>query len=205
MGGIAAGALIFSHVFVFTSLVFSTRRSKMPTAKRTPKPAQAKPDAGPVASRPHIPGYGIPKDRKGLLPWSHVTERMMKAKHYWISTVGPDGRPHATPVDGLWLQDRLYFGGSPTTRRNRNLAANAAVCVHLESATDVLILHGDADELRSDRDVAERLAEASREKYGYALSPEEYEKAEGVYVFRPRMVLAWTQFPKDATRWHLPD
>jgi nitroimidazol reductase NimA-like FMN-containing flavoprotein (pyridoxamine 5'-phosphate oxidase superfamily) len=174
----------------------------MPTAKRSPKPKQTKPN-GPVASRPHIPGYGIPKDKKGLLPWTHVTGRMAEAKHYWISTVGPDGRPHATPVDGLWLGDRLYFGGSPSTRRNRNLAANAAVCVHLESAVEVLILHGDAHALRADRALAVRLAEASREKYGYALNPEEYEKAEGVYVFRPRMVLAWTQFPKDATRWHL--
>jgi nitroimidazol reductase NimA-like FMN-containing flavoprotein (pyridoxamine 5'-phosphate oxidase superfamily) len=147
------------------------------------------------------PGYGIPKDKKGLLPWSHVTERMAEAMHYWVCTVSPDGRPHATPVDGLWLDDQLYFGGSPQTRRNRNLAANPAVCIHLESGMDVVILHGEAHELRApDRSLTTRLAEASAKKYGWAPKPEDI-GAGGTYVFRPRVVLAWKQFPKDATRW----
>ncbi len=157
-------------------------------------------------SRPHIPGYGIPKDNKGLLPWSHVTERMAKARHYWICTVSPDGRPHATPVDGLWLDEQLYFGGAPQTRRNRNLAANPAGCVHLEDGLDVVILHGDAHEVRApDRSLCIRLAEGSAKKYGYRFKPEEYEKTRGMYVFRPRLVLAWKNFPKDATRWHCDD
>ena len=168
------------------------------------KKKQSNQEAGPIASRPHIPpGYGIPKDKRGLLPWSHVTERMANATHYWICTVSPDGRPHATPVDGLWLEGRLYFGGSPETRRARNLAANPAACVHLESGTDVVILHGDASELRApDRSLTIRLAEASAKKYGYGLKPEDWEVA-GVRVFRPRVVFAWKQFPKDATRWRL--
>jgi nitroimidazol reductase NimA-like FMN-containing flavoprotein (pyridoxamine 5'-phosphate oxidase superfamily) len=133
-----------------------------------------------------------------------VVERLTRAVHYWIGTVSPDGRPHATPVDGLWLNDRLYFGGSPQTRRQRNLAANPAVCVHLESATDVVILHGEAHAERPDGTLAKRLAEASAQKYGYAPKPEDYEKS-GVHVFRPRVVFAWTHLPKDATRWRFPD
>jgi len=174
----------------------------MATARRASKKKTANPQVGPTASRPHMPGYGIPTDKKGLLPWSHVTERMARAQHYWIATVSPDGRPHATPVDGLWLEDQLYFGGSPETRRNRNLAENPAVCVHLESGIDVVILHGEAHELRApDRSLAIRLSEGSIKKYGYGPKPEEYEKADGVYCFRPRLVFAWKQFPKDATRW----
>jgi phage terminase large subunit-like protein len=153
------------------------------------------------ATRPYIPGYGIPEGRKGLLPWSHVAERMAAAMHYWICTVDPEGRPHATPVDGLWLDDALYFGGSTQTRRHRNLIANAAVCVHLESASDVVILHGDARELRRpDATLAARLAEASRQKYGYAPKPEDYAKG-GVFVLRPRLAFAWKEFPNDATRF----
>jgi nitroimidazol reductase NimA-like FMN-containing flavoprotein (pyridoxamine 5'-phosphate oxidase superfamily) len=158
----------------------------------------------PKPDRPHIPGYGIPPNNKGLLPWSVVNERMAEAKHYWVSTVSPDGCPHATPVDGIWLDGQLYFGGAVTTRRHRNLAANPAVCIHLESASDVIILHGDAQELRSpDRALSTRLAKASKEKYGYGPSPEDYEQTPGVWVFRPRKVLAWRNFPKDATRWRL--
>jgi nitroimidazol reductase NimA-like FMN-containing flavoprotein (pyridoxamine 5'-phosphate oxidase superfamily) len=107
-------------------------------------------------------------------------------------------------VDGIWLEDRLYFGGSPQTRRNRNLAANPAVCVHLENGLDVVILHGEAHELRApDHALAARLSEASVKKYGYGPKPEEY-GGEGQFVFRPRVVFAWAQFPKDVTRWRLP-
>ena len=174
----------------------------MSTTKQASTKKQAGEGLGPIVRRPYIPGYGVPKDKKGLLPWTHVTERMAKAMHYWICTVGPDGRPHATPVDGLWHEDRLYFGGSPKTRRNRNLAANPAVCVHLENGLDVVILHGEAHELRApERSLTTRLSEASQKKYGYGPSPEEYENAAGVYVFRPRVGFAWKQFPKDATRW----
>jgi nitroimidazol reductase NimA-like FMN-containing flavoprotein (pyridoxamine 5'-phosphate oxidase superfamily) len=165
-------------------------------------------DLGLVASRPYTPGpdYGIPKSEKGLLPWSHVSERMAAAKYYWISTVSPDGRPHATPVDGLWLDDQLYFGGSPTTRRNRNLVANPAACVHLENGIDVVIMHGDAHALRApEHALAVRLSEASAQKYGYGPKPEDYEvNPDGTYVFRPRIVFAWKEFPKDVTRWRLP-
>jgi nitroimidazol reductase NimA-like FMN-containing flavoprotein (pyridoxamine 5'-phosphate oxidase superfamily) len=137
---------------------------------------------------------------KGLLPWSHVVERMAEAMHYWICTTDPDGRPHATPVDGLWIDDRLYFGGSPQTRRQRNLAANPSACVHLESASDVVILHGEARPERPDAALAKRLAEDSTRKYGYGQTPEQYQQTD-VHVFRPHTVFAWTNLPKDATRF----
>jgi len=148
-----------------------------------------------------MPGYGMPSDSKGLLLWSHVQARMAAAMHYWVSTVDAGGHPHSTPVDGLWLDDRLYFGGNTTTRRYRNLTANPAVCVHLESALDVVILQGEAHELKSpDRELTLRLAAASKTKYGYSPGPDAYSQP-GVHVFEARKVLAWTTFPTDATRW----
>lgn len=121
--------------------------------------------------------------------------------HYWTCTVTPDGRPHAVPVDGIWLQDALYFGGSPQTRWQRNLAANPAISIHLESTTDVVILRGRVKSLsKPARELSMALSKASKKKYGFAPKPEDYEKG-GVYVFRPSLVLAWKDFPKDATRW----
>jgi hypothetical protein len=175
----------------------------MPARKTTRQQPPDQPD-GPRAGRLRLPAeYGVPKGKKGLLPWSYVTERMTGALHYWVCTVCPDGQPHATPVDGLWLDDRLYFGGSPQTRRNRNLAENPAVCIHLESADDVLILHGEAQLHTPERALALRLAKASQLKYGYAPKPEDYE-ATPVHVFRPRVVFAWRPPLKEATRWELP-
>ena len=158
-----------------------------------------------VVGRPFTPGedYGIPKGKKGLLSWEHVSERMSAAKYYWVSTVSPDGRPHATPVDGLWLDDCLYFGGDSKTRRSRNLAQNSAVCVHLENGLDVVIMHGDAVETRSvEHSLAVRMSEDSLQKYGYGPDPAEYENNNGgVFVLRPQLVFAWKEFPKDVTRW----
>jgi nitroimidazol reductase NimA-like FMN-containing flavoprotein (pyridoxamine 5'-phosphate oxidase superfamily) len=169
------------------------------TGKRSATPA------GHRAARPRFPSaYGIPKSLQGTLSWSHVSERMTEALHYWVSTVTPDGRPSATPVDGIWLDERLYFGGSTETLRHRNLTANPSACVHLESAKDVVILHGRAVELKGmSRNLAVRLSEASNKKYGYGFKPDQYEKTPGIFEFRPRRVLAWKQFPKDVTSWDL--
>lgn len=164
-------------------------------------PAELEPGAFTV-SRPQIPPvYGIPKHNKDLLPWSHVSQRMAQAQVYWITTVDPRGRPHATPVDGMWLDDRLFFGGSPETQRNRNLRRNPAVCVHLESGSDVVILHGAVNELgREDQELVRRLVDAANEKYGYSAKAEDY-LAGGTFAFSPRKVIAWKPLFKNATRW----
>jgi hypothetical protein len=175
------------------------------SAKQVSKKNQSSPINNPSVSRPKIPAeYGIPKNNKGLLPWSHITKRMTQALHYWICTVGADGRPHVTPVDGLWYDNKLYFGGSPQTRRNRDLAANPAVSVHLDSSDDVVILHGDVHLETPDHELAVQLAKASAEKYGYAPRPEDYQTS-GVQIFHPYVVFAWKQFPKDVTRWQFVD
>jgi nitroimidazol reductase NimA-like FMN-containing flavoprotein (pyridoxamine 5'-phosphate oxidase superfamily) len=125
--------------------------------------SRRKKSSAPVVSRPQIPAVsGLPKHKKGLLPWARVSERMAEARVYWIATVDPACRPHATPVDGLWLDERLYFGRSPETRRNRNLAKNPEVSVHLESGSEVVILYGEARELGDeDRELAQPLSNAS--------------------------------------------
>jgi hypothetical protein len=43
----------------------------------------------PVASRPHMPGYGLlgPDQGSGLLPWSWAEERLSASHDYWVATV----------------------------------------------------------------------------------------------------------------------
>lgn len=169
----------------------------------TKHPTSKSPAKAPIASRPHIPDYGIPKSKTGMLPWSHVTERMEKAKAYWVATVDARGRPHATPVDGAWIDDALYFGGSPKVRWNRNLTANPNVCIHIGLDYDVVIMHGMAEPMGAlDHALAVRVADTINAKYGYGVKAENYEQGPaGAYVFRPRTVFAWSSFPKDVTRW----
>lgn len=161
-------------------------------------------DAGdtPTGDRPRLPpAYGVPTDAHDLLPWAHVQRRMSGAVVYWVAVASREGRPHATPVDGVWLDDALFISGDPSTRRHRYLAENPAVSVHLESGTDVVILNGTAQRVDVDEATAQRLAAASREKYGYG-EPGLY-LANDVYALRPAEVLAWSRFPHDLTRWRL--
>ena len=158
-------------------------------------------------SRPHFPkGYGIPKDPKGMLPWSFVEERMAKARNYWISTLRPDATPHVRPVDGVWVDSALCFGGAPETRWVRNLTQNPAASVHLGSEVEVVILEGTAQCITDPKHpLVAPLLEASRKKY-----PEYYPGSKPLpfrpfWMLRPHVVFAWTleQFPRSATRWVL--
>jgi hypothetical protein len=94
--------------------------------------------------------YGTPGGPETLRPWSDVEARMRAAANYWITTVGPDARPHARPVDGVWVDGALCFGGSPETRWVRNLMANSAISVHLSSEAEAIILEGAAEYVRVD-------------------------------------------------------
>jgi hypothetical protein len=148
----------------------------------------------PAADRPSIPGYGVPETTEGILPWSHATERLARAKNYWVGTANREGKPHAVPVWGAWLDGALYFGAGP--RSTRNLEANPRVTVHLESGDDVVILEGNVEPFADPGEsLFARLADAMAAKYDYR--PDE----PSGYVLRPRVAYAWSSFPADATRW----
>ena len=82
---------------------------------------------------------------------------------FWLATVRPDGRPHATAFGGLWLDDRVYLVSGPGTRKSRNLAANPA-CVVTVSLDDIdLVIEGQAARV-TDPATLERLAGAYRDQ-----------------------------------------
>jgi nitroimidazol reductase NimA-like FMN-containing flavoprotein (pyridoxamine 5'-phosphate oxidase superfamily) len=163
----------------------------------------------PVRSRPRLPtDYGVPAAEEGMVAWSWAVEQLERARNFWFSTTRPDGRPHAMPAWAVWLDDALYFEGSPETRRARNLAANPAIVVHLESGDQVVILEGDALEAgRPDPALAERLAAAFEASYGqshdYHPSATQWDNG-GLWVLRPRVAFGWTEFPNALTRWRFP-
>lgn len=151
----------------------------------------------PQISRPHIPKYGIPESSEGLLPWSHVTAKLTAARNYWIATTRPDGRPHAVPVWGVFVEGTLYFGGGAHTRWSRNLDQNPGVVVHLENAEDVVIVEGTVDKLTqetADPALLVRLDDAYQAKY-------DIRHGTPVWRLRPALAFAWTKFPDDTTRF----
>lgn len=152
--------------------------------------------------RPAIPAaYGV-KRAKDFVEWAHVEERLTADHVYWVVTVGPNGRPHVRPIDGVYLEGALYVGGAPDARWIRDLAGNRNVAVHLASTDDVVIVEGEAEQLTTmDRDLAERLAAASNAQFpGYGQTAQLYVD-QGAIVIRPRKVISWSNMLRNATRF----
>ena len=105
---------------------------------------------------------------------------------------------------GVWLDGGLYYDGAPTTVHVRNLAANPACTLHLESGWEAVIIDGTSTADPPGPDLGGRIAAVIGEKYrskGYA--PEagawEGEAAGGLVRFVPHKAMAWFDFPHDVT------
>ncbi|EMA47924.1 pyridoxamine 5'-phosphate oxidase family protein [Halococcus saccharolyticus] len=154
--------------------------------------------ANATRERPHTESsYGIPDDEKGLLSWTFVADRLRENRNFWVSTTLPDGGPHARPVWGVYTEETFYCGGGERTRWVRNLAADPRVVVHSESGDEVVILEGrveHVDEGTATQERIERVDAAYERKYGI-------EHGTPFFAVRPERVLAWNEYPTDATRW----
>ncbi len=166
-----------------------------------PRPASIpKPDASPArVGLPRMPAlYGL-KTGRAYLPWRHAQERLERSRNYWVCTMRPDGRPHAMPVWGIWLDSSIYFGTARTSRKGLNLARNRHVTVHLESGDDVVIVEGEVSEV-CDSKTLEGIVAGYAAKYPMPLviGPENV-----IFRVTPRVVMAWSEkgFVDDATRW----
>ncbi|HLZ68902.1 MAG TPA: pyridoxamine 5'-phosphate oxidase family protein [Dehalococcoidia bacterium] len=162
-----------------------------------------------VRDRPGIPqSYGIQSGEEGMLPWAWARRRLEVAQNYWICSTRPDGRPHAMPVWGVWVDDVLLFGTGRDTRKARNIAANPHVAMHLESGDDAVMVEGVVEELRDAALLAKGDA-AYLAKYIDPATGEGFHLAQveggdsGVYCLRPRLAQAWREanYPVSATRW----
>jgi hypothetical protein len=154
--------------------------------------------------RPHMQNYGIAESEAGLMSWEWVDEQLTKSRNYWIASTRPDGKPHAAPVWGVWLNGVLYFSSDEGSRKARNLAANPEVVVHLESGDDCVILEGRVEVMGSrDELLALGVGKAYSGKYPPFDPFENGEMFGRWYRLRPRTALAWLEkdFPNTATRW----
>jgi hypothetical protein len=56
--------------------------------------------------------------------WARGRTILAGAEVYWVSSVRPDGRPHVTPLLGIWLNGAMYFCTGDNERKAKNLAEN---------------------------------------------------------------------------------
>jgi hypothetical protein len=97
-----------------------------------------------------VRGYKMPETAENLVSWDFVSDQMLYSRHYWISTVYPDHRPHVVPVWGIWFENRLHFEGSLETAWGINILKNPQIAMHLLDAEKVIIIEGIAHIIRDD-------------------------------------------------------
>jgi hypothetical protein len=157
----------------------------------------------PAASRPHMPGYGIlPADQgTGLLPWSWAVERLSASHDYWLATVRPDGRPHVTPVWGVWLDDAVWFSASEDARKTRNLTAAPFATMTTDNARQPVIVDGSVDRIIEAAALA-AFAGAINAKYETEY-PVDFFVDNACFRLRPARIVGLTDedFAGSPTRW----
>jgi general stress protein 26 len=155
--------------------------------------------------------YGVPRELEGALPWEWAEERLLANHNYWVVTVDPQGRPHSTPVWGVWMadEDRFWFSCAEGSLKARNLASNPNVVVTTADTVEMVSVEGTAALAPLDSSRAQSVAEAYAAKYesdpdkqaalaefvlGTALHVVEPAKAFGIIEHEE-------QFAATATRW----
>jgi len=158
----------------------------------------------PKPSRLHAPGYGFPKGKEGLLPWSWAEQRLKNSHNYWITTVMPDNAPHTMVVWGLWQGGRFLFSTGSKSRKARNLADNPNCIVCTEHANQAVIVEGAAE--IADVAARRKMLPAYEKKYKFDMSTMKHDilaMKEPVFAVRPRIVFALPEkyFQSKSTRW----
>jgi general stress protein 26 len=107
--------------------------------------------------------------RAQATPWEATERALRDAELYWITTVRHDGRPHVTPLIGVWLDGAMHFTTGLGEQKARNLEHNANVALttgaNAWAAGLDVVVEGAATRV-TDGDALGRLAAAIEEKYG---------------------------------------
>ena len=147
----------------------------------------------------------------GATPWSEAASALEGAELYWLTTLRVDGRPHVTPLIGVWHDEAVHFCTGPREQKARNLETNQHVALTTGTNTwaeglDVVV-EGTAVRV-VEHDALQRLADAYEAKYG---SRWHFDVGDGVFghgeheaaVFRieASKVLAFNKDPHAQTRY----
>ena len=149
------------------------------------------------------PGYGITELGADHWSLSDVLGRIDDARSWWVISVRPDGRPHAAPVWGVAVDQRIIFSSDPKATKSANLDANPNIVVHLESGDEVVIVEGTVE-----RPTFETLPEGYGDRYNakYSVEMDFSDPMFRFYEVLPRKIMAWDEgaFVETAVRWRWP-
>ena len=99
-------------------------------------------------------------------PWAQAGACLAQAPTYWLATARPGGRPHLVPVLGVWVDGAPHFVANPSSRKARNLAANARCVIAVSGDGLDVVIEGEATQMH-DQPTLRRVAEAYASKYDW--------------------------------------
>ncbi|GAA4089625.1 pyridoxamine 5'-phosphate oxidase family protein [Nonomuraea soli] len=108
-------------------------------------------------------------DPATVKPWSEARACLETAPKGWLSTVRPDGRPHAMPVMLVWAGQAPCIATRPSSRKARNLAINGH-CVMAVSGTELDLMVEGVATLLHDSVLQREVAAAFLAKYQWEFS-----------------------------------
>lgn len=141
--------------------------------------------------------------------WQAAVAVLDAAGLYWLTTVRGDGRPHVTPLVGVWTDNAFVFCTGPSEQKASNLQAGMGVVVTTgtnawNSGLDIVV-EGTAARVTGLQRLR-TLADAYRAKYGddwdFDCDDEVFDpQGEAALVYRvtPAKVLAFAKSPHGQT------
>lgn len=152
-----------------------------------------------------MPGYGVlpAGEGSGLVPWSWAEERLVRSRDYWIATRRPDGRPHLSPVWGVWRDGALEWSCSARSRKALDLAADPRCSAATADPEQPVVVDGTA-EVVADRDELVAFTAAANGKYDGGYGDVALDTATvTAFRLRPATVIALDEadFTGSPTRW----
>ena len=70
-------------------------------------------------------------------PWRDVADLLGRAELYWLTTVRADGRPHVTPLIGVWHDEAMHFTTGGEEQKHRNLEHSPKVALTMPNAAAI--------------------------------------------------------------------
>ena len=148
----------------------------------------------------------------GPTPWPDAWQALEHAELYWLTTVRADGRPHVTPLIGVYAGGAVHFSTGLEEQKARNLEHHDEVAVTTGNNSwaqglDVVV-EGRAVRVR-DGDALQRLARAYEAKYGsvwhYDVDGDMFVSGDhgraAVFRVEPAKVLAFAKAPHAQTAY----
>jgi general stress protein 26 len=148
----------------------------------------------------------------GPTPWADAARALEQAELYWLTTVRADGRPHVTPLIGLFHDGAMHFCTGLDEQKARNMEHSAEVALTTGSnawkqGLDVVV-EGTAARV-TDRETLQQLADAIETKYGgdwhFDVGEDAFEHLDGgvaaVFRIEPSKVMAFAKDPHAQTSY----